>query len=290
MTTPDGPADRRNLRVSDAEREHAADVLRRAAGDGRITFEELDDRLTAAYAARTYGELAAITEDLPEAGPQPPATGDRAAAASRPSGTRFPESRIGGTPGSAISVAVMSEAHRSGGWVVPPSYTAVAIMGAVSLDLRDARFSGHEVTIQTFALMGGIDIIVDEEITVDVSGFAFMGGFDHRATGPGLPGAPRLKVVGFALMGGVNVQRRPPRKKKPRETARTSSGTGRRASRVGALGAGRRRPGPVDVIQQTFVPGHIRRTIPVALDGSAGKAAARRDGMAARSASRSGPP
>jgi hypothetical protein len=90
-------------------------------------------------------------------------------------------------------------------------------MGAVSLDLREARFSGHEVTIQTFALMGGIDIIVDEEITVDVSGFAFMGGFDHRATGPGLPGAPRLRVVGFALMGGVNVQRRPPRKKKPRE-------------------------------------------------------------------------
>ena len=73
MSIPDGPADRRNLRVSDAEREHAAEVLRRAAGDGRITFEELDDRLTAAYAARTYGELAAITEDLPEAGPQPPA-------------------------------------------------------------------------------------------------------------------------------------------------------------------------------------------------------------------------
>jgi hypothetical protein len=215
MTTPDGPADRRDLRVSDAEREHAAEVLRRAAGDGRITFEELDERLTAAYAARTYGELAAVTEDLPETGPQPPAV--TAPMPPAQAGPRFPESRIGGTPGSAISVAVMSEAHRSGGWVVPPSYTAVAIFGAVSLDLREAQFSGHEVTIQTFALMGGIDIIVDEHITVDVSGFAFMGGFDHRATGPGLPGAPRLKVVGFAMMGGVNVQRRPPRKKKRRE-------------------------------------------------------------------------
>jgi DUF1707 SHOCT-like domain len=215
MTIPDGPADRRNLRVSDAEREHAAEVLRRAAGDGRITFEELDERLTAAYAARTYGELAAVTEDLPETGPQPPAV--TAPLPPAEAGARFPETRIGGTPGSAISVAVMSEAHRSGGWVVPPSYTAVAVMGAVSLDLREAQFSGHEVTIQTFALMGGIDIIVDEQITVDVSGFAFMGGFDHRATGPGLPGAPRLKVVGFAMMGGVNVQRRPPRKKKKRE-------------------------------------------------------------------------
>lgn len=219
MITPDGPTDRRNLRVSDAEREHAADVLRRAAGDGRITFEELDERLAAAYAAKTYGELAAITEDLPETGPQPPAP---SVTAPRPpidtaAASRFPESRIGGTPGSAISVAVMSEAHRSGGWVVPPSYTAVAIMGSVRLDLREARFSGHEMTIQTFALMGGIDIIVDEEVTVDVNGFAFMGGFDQRATGPGLPGAPRVKVVGFAMMGGVNVQRRPPRKKKPRE-------------------------------------------------------------------------
>lgn len=217
MTTPGEPADRRHLRVSDAEREHAAEVLRRAAGDGRITLEELDDRLTAAYAARTYGELAAITEDLPDAGPQPPAPVTGPMPPAETGGPRFPEARIGGIPGSAISVGVMSEAHRSGGWVVPPSYTAVAIMGAVSLDLREAQFSGHEVTIQTFALMGGIDIIVDEEITVDVSGFAFMGGFDHRATGPGRPGAPRVKVVGFAMMGGVNVQRRPPRKKKPRE-------------------------------------------------------------------------
>jgi DUF1707 SHOCT-like domain len=232
MTTPDGPADRRNLRVSDAEREHAAEVLRRAAGDGRITFEELDDRLTAAYAARTYGELAAITEDLPEAGPQPPAV--TAPLPPAPPGARFPEARIGGTPGSAISVAVMSEAHRSGGWVVPPSYTAVAIMGAVSLDLREAQFSGHEVTIQTFALMGGIDIIVDEQIAVDVSGFAFMGGFDHRAAGPGLPGAPRLKVVGFAMMGGVNVLRRPPRKKKPHELP----GQPRRDRELGQPGRG----------------------------------------------------
>jgi hypothetical protein len=38
-----------------------------------------------------------------------------------------------------------------------------------------------------------------------------MGGFDHRATGPGLPGAPKVRVVGLALMGGVNVRRRPPK-------------------------------------------------------------------------------
>jgi ABC-type nickel/cobalt efflux system permease component RcnA len=37
-----------------------------------------------------------------------------------------------------------------------------------------------------------------------------MGGFDHRASGPGLSAAPRVRVVGLALMGGVNVRRGQP--------------------------------------------------------------------------------
>jgi hypothetical protein len=36
-----------------------------------------------------------------------------------------------------------------------------------------------------------------------------MGGFDHQASGPGRPGAPRVKVIGFAMMGGVEVRRKP---------------------------------------------------------------------------------
>ena len=48
-----------------------------------------------------------------------------------------------------------------------------------------------------------------EDMTVVVSGIGFMGGFDHRASGPGAPGAPHLRVVGFAMMGGVDVKRRP---------------------------------------------------------------------------------
>jgi hypothetical protein len=193
-------ADPHQLRVSDADREQAAEVLRKAAGEGRITFDELDERLAAAYSAKTYGDLAAVTHDLPEPGPVPPAD-----VAPSPG----PATRIGGTPGPAVSVAVMSEAHRTGPWVVPPAYSAVAIMGAIRLDLRDARFSQPEVTIQTFTLMGGVDIIVDEDVEVDVAGFGFMGTFDHRAAGPGLPGAPRVRIVGFALMGGVNVKRSP---------------------------------------------------------------------------------
>src|ERR1700735_3379727 len=74
----------RNLRASDADRERVANVLREAAGDGRLTMDELDDRLDAVYAAKTYAELEPITHDLPDAGsayvraPTPAATADPA--------------------------------------------------------------------------------------------------------------------------------------------------------------------------------------------------------------------
>jgi hypothetical protein len=53
-------------RASDAEREAAADRLRAAAAEGRLDPDELEQRLAAAYAARTVGELAPLTSDLPE--------------------------------------------------------------------------------------------------------------------------------------------------------------------------------------------------------------------------------
>jgi uncharacterized protein DUF1707 len=61
------------LRIGDAERERAADRLRRAAGEGRLTPEELEERLEAAFAARTEAELAPLVADLPPAPrPRPP--------------------------------------------------------------------------------------------------------------------------------------------------------------------------------------------------------------------------
>lgn len=196
MANPPG-ADRARLRVSDADREQAAGLLRQAAGDGRITFAELDERLSLAYAARTYADLDAVTGDLPGQG----------VTALAQAGTRVPD-RIGGTPGPGFSVAFMSGARRAGPWVVPPRYTAVAVMGGVELDLRHARFSEPVVTIQAFTLMGRVSIIVPDDIELDVSGFAFMGGFDHPAAAPAAPGAPVLRVIGFALMGGVDIKRR----------------------------------------------------------------------------------
>jgi hypothetical protein len=58
-------ARRATLRASDADREHIAERLRRAAGEGRILAEELEERLEAVFTSRTYGELDAVVADLP---------------------------------------------------------------------------------------------------------------------------------------------------------------------------------------------------------------------------------
>ena len=67
------PADqpRASLRASDADREQFVEALRRHHVEGRITTEELAERTERAYAARTFGDLDALTADLPPI--QPPA-------------------------------------------------------------------------------------------------------------------------------------------------------------------------------------------------------------------------
>ena len=53
------------LRASDADREQVAQRLRHATAEGRLGGEELEERLEALYAARTYGELDALLVDIP---------------------------------------------------------------------------------------------------------------------------------------------------------------------------------------------------------------------------------
>lgn len=65
--TPDPMQD--HLRASDADRQRVADRLRQAMDEGRLTLLEYDERLRAAYAALTYGELAMVTNDLPASTP-----------------------------------------------------------------------------------------------------------------------------------------------------------------------------------------------------------------------------
>jgi hypothetical protein len=58
---------RRDVRISDADREQVVEALRKHAGDGRLTVDELTQRMEQAYAAKTFGELEVVQRDLPRA-------------------------------------------------------------------------------------------------------------------------------------------------------------------------------------------------------------------------------
>jgi hypothetical protein len=195
--------DPETMRASDQDRERVAEILRDAAGEGRLDIDELDERLEAVYSAKTYAELEPITHDLP-----------RAAVAGTTTTTTAPTApadaaRFGGLPSSSSAVAVMSGFERKGNWVVPPSFTAVAFMGGGTIDMRDARFAERTVTIHVVAIMGGIEIVVPQDAQVDVTGIGFMGGFDHGGSGAGQPDGPVIKITGLAFLGGVGVKRKP---------------------------------------------------------------------------------
>src|SRR6201987_5599496 len=65
---PGGEVASSELRASHDDRDRVVEMLRVSAGDGRLTAEELDERLEQAMTARTYGELARLVADLPAAG------------------------------------------------------------------------------------------------------------------------------------------------------------------------------------------------------------------------------
>jgi hypothetical protein len=176
------------LRVSDEDRERAVLALRDAAAAGRLTFDELAQRAELAYTAVSRGELEQLVADLPAvapaaASPDPPARKRR-----------------------RWSIAVMGGTERSGRWRPAADLVAVAVMGGIKLDLRDALVEDEDIVITALALMGGIEIVVPEGIAVDVGGFAFMGGHEYRpGNEPIRPGTPMVRVRGYALMGGLEV-------------------------------------------------------------------------------------
>ena len=208
MTEPPAGSGPKGLRASDSDRDRIAEILRDAAGEGRLGMDELDDRLSAVYAAKTYGELEPIVQDLPAAG----SANAPAVPAAEPAKYQF-----GGAPGSASAVAVMGGFCRKGEWVVPPNFTALTIMGGGEIDLREARFAESVTTIHATAIMGGIAIIVPEDADVRVSGIGLMGAFEHGATGVGKPGAPTIHVNGLAFWGAVDVKRKRSKSKAKRQ-------------------------------------------------------------------------
>lgn len=203
--------ERSAMRVSDADRHQVAEVLRRAAGEGRLDLEELEERLEHAFAAKTYGDLAPLVRDLPADDLSRDVT----------AGVRPAILPHGDVSSPSVSVAIMGGVERHGVWTPGERHTAFALMGGVELDLRQAVLPA-DVMITAVAVMGGVTITVDQYTRVDADGLGIMGGFGEvrpRVAQVVGPGSPVVRVRGLALMGAVEVVR------KPRE------GKGRRLSR-----------------------------------------------------------
>jgi class 3 adenylate cyclase len=199
--TQDGAVLDDEVRVSDADRQAVVDRLSSACGDGLLSLDEFADHAGKAYAAVTRAELDGVLRDL-----RLPVVAPMAAPPARP-----PDAAPVQTKRRWV-VAVMGGEERRGRWRAGRRTAAVAIMGGVDLDLRDALLEDDVVEITAWAVMGGVTVIVPEGIPVESSGFMLMGGRSNRIKDvPTLPGAPIVRVKGFGMWGGIDVRSKPRR-------------------------------------------------------------------------------
>ncbi|WP_203336157.1 DUF1707 SHOCT-like domain-containing protein [Nocardioides limicola] len=194
------------LRISDEDRHTVSEVLREAAGEGRLEVNELHERLESAYAAKVYADLVPLLADLPGAGPRLPAVAA--------GGVPVPVTAAGLTdiPRHDKSFALMGAQDRKGVWTIGAEHAAFTLMGGITLDLREAHFASREVVINANAIMGGIDVICNQWTQISVEGVGIMGDFSQGRDKVQLevhPGSPMVRVKGVALMGGVSVVRKP---------------------------------------------------------------------------------
>ncbi|GAA4505914.1 MULTISPECIES: DUF1707 SHOCT-like domain-containing protein [Nonomuraea] len=176
------------VRASDAEREAVVELLREASVEGRLTLAELTDRTEAAYTATTQTELALLTQDLPAA-----------AAFTPPAERREGKKR-------RWFVGVLGDTKRRGTWRIDQELGAVAVMGDVVLDLREAEVRTGVVEIMAVSVMGDVKIIVPDGVNVDLDGMAIMG--DKRVDVQEAPrgmNVPMVRVHAYAIMGDVKV-------------------------------------------------------------------------------------
>jgi Domain of unknown function (DUF1707) len=195
LSPADGPDEARpELRASHADRDRVVEQLRIAAGDGRLTAEELDERLEAALTARTYRELAILTTDLPAAG---------SAAAGLATAEQKDVMRFNHRGGSVRQV---------GRWVVPKRIEAEVTGGNVRLDFTEAVIVERTLKVDAHVRGGRLLIITRPGVVVDADDVATVGGrvASRPATGPAVPTILTVQISG-EIRGG-NLVVRPPRR------------------------------------------------------------------------------
>ena len=183
------------IRASDAERDDVMDVLRDAAAEGRLTFEELADRLEGAAGAVTREDLAALTADLP---------------ADEPAGT--PATWTAGRPADAAirtpsrRATVFGDIRQEGPWRVPYVSRWSAVFGDVTIDLREALVSHARIELEASSVFGDVTLLVPEGVLVEIRAKTFFGDIKKDAGHRAPPGAPLVVLTGGTWFGDVRVR------------------------------------------------------------------------------------
>lgn len=172
-------------RASDNDRERAAAVVQEAHSDGRLDFQELDERLTQVYSAKTELELRNATADL-----VPVAHGSAKELTLR---------------------AKHSAQKREGAWTVPEKMTAIAEHSSVKLDFTDAVIHWDTIHVDAYAKHSSVVMVIPEGWSVDIDQVDMVHSQAKNKAGPPRPGGVRLHVTGEARHGSIII--RHPRKR-----------------------------------------------------------------------------
>ncbi|WP_072688973.1 DUF1707 SHOCT-like domain-containing protein [Rhodococcus marinonascens] len=190
----------RNLRVSDAEREHVGELLQRAVGQGMLSLGEFTERMDTALAAKTRGELNAVLADLPGIAivsefartpyPVPPYPDPQQVARPAPPNAYLPQAPMAG----GVIQGRLSTISRTGRWSVAPVLQVNTKLSTVSLDFTRAVMATQVVHVAIDDYGSTITLVVPEEATVDLAGVETIGGMVSNKVRTGPPIGP-LHVV-----------------------------------------------------------------------------------------------
>ena len=167
-----------DVRASDSERDATVEQLREAAAEGRLTLEELTDRIEVASNAVMRSELVPLTTDLPVA--------------------------VGRSHPQPTDVSKVGDIKRKGAWVVPAECRFRSYFGAVIVDLREATITAQELRIDARTPFGNIVLLVPEGVDVEVRAHALIGKLKQEQS-PAVHGAPRIILTGGTWFGDVKI-------------------------------------------------------------------------------------
>ncbi|RZB20149.1 DUF1707 domain-containing protein [Streptomyces sp. F001] len=173
------------VRASHADRDRVVEVLTAAAGDGRLTAEELDERVGAALSARTMGELAALTGDLP-------------VVAEAKDVVRIEQE------GSSV--------RRDGTWAVPRRLAIESTWGDVTLDFTEAVITYDTLRIELDMQGGTLRLVTRPGVVVDTDALVTDYSTIRTRGSRGADGPVVLRVEVCGRLGYGRVVTRAPRR------------------------------------------------------------------------------